>query len=107
VLDAFLRALPRAYDGTEALMGTMVEVHLDGEAGGRWAVSRAEDRWHLVAPGDRSADARVTLSDTSAWQSFSRLPGADLLRGSIARDGDPALTEPATRLVAVMTTDTG
>jgi hypothetical protein len=105
VIDAFMRALPRAYEATRAAAGKTVRVEVTGEAGGTWTVRRDTHRWRLIRPEDAPTepDAAVTLSDDVAWRVFSRFPGATALRGSIARRGEDRLAEPATRALAVMT----
>jgi len=109
VLEAAMRALPRAFAGVRAPAGTTVRVAVAGDAGGAWTVERRARRWRLVAPdGDAAAAedpaAEVILPEATAWRVLTR--AADAAEGAAVatRRGDQALTSPALRAAAVMTT---
>ncbi|HWP44899.1 MAG TPA: maleylpyruvate isomerase family mycothiol-dependent enzyme, partial [Blastocatellia bacterium] len=61
VLDAFVRALPRAYRDVEAEEGTIVGLTITGESGGRWFVHREGQLWNLYLDSARDPYAEVVL----------------------------------------------
>jgi hypothetical protein len=48
VLATFVHALPRAFTGVPAPVGTTLEVAVGGEGGGCWVLTRTPDRWRLA-----------------------------------------------------------
>lgn len=102
VLNAFVRALPRAYAAVDAPAGTTVAVSITGAAGGEWGLERRDDGWHLFAGAPPSPAARVRMDDDTAWRLFSRAlrrPEAD---AHVAREGDLRLADPALEALGVM-----
>jgi uncharacterized protein (TIGR03083 family) len=104
VLDTFMRSLPRAYEEVDADIGTRVDVLVEGEAGGRWTLRREGDRWHLVAADEHGAAARVRIPQAVAWKLLSRTIAVAEALPEIVTEGDERLGRPATRAVAIMTT---
>ncbi|MDQ4075150.1 MAG: maleylpyruvate isomerase family mycothiol-dependent enzyme [Chloroflexota bacterium] len=72
VLATFAHALPVALGGTEAPHGTMVHFHVEGEAGGDWAVVREGGRWRLYMGAPPIPDTRITLDQALAWRFFTK-----------------------------------
>ena len=106
VLDTFMRSLPRAYEAVEADAGTRISVLVEGEAGGCWTLRRDADRWHLVTAVDQGAAAWVRVPQDVAWKLLSRTIAVSEALPQIAIEGDERLGQPATRAVAIMTTQT-
>lgn len=104
VLDAFIRALPLAYESIHANDGTRVAVVVEGPAGGRWLLERGDQRWRLLADDGRPAASEVRIGEDLAWRLWTRLVTFDEAQASIAVSGDADLAIPAARAVAVMTT---
>jgi uncharacterized protein (TIGR03083 family) len=104
VLDTFMRSLPCAYEAVEADVGTRVDVLVEGEAGGRWTLRREADRWHLVTADERGAAACVRVPQDVAWKLLSRSIAVSEALPEIAIEGDARLGRPATKAVAIMTT---
>ncbi len=103
-LDAFLRGLPHALCDTSALSGTIVEVVIDGDAGGRWFAQNAENRWWLVESAASPA-ARVAIEQNEAWKLFTKRVTLDeaLARfPSLHLEGNRQLAAAVVGLVAVM-----
>ena len=103
-LDAFLRGLPHALRDTLAPSGTIVEVVIDGEAGGSWFARREVDRWSLVDRAPSPA-ARVHLHQSEAWKLFTKrvtLEEAFARFPSLRLEGDRQLAAAVVGLVAVM-----
>jgi uncharacterized protein (TIGR03083 family) len=103
VLDTFMRSLPSAYDAVEADAGTRVDIVVEGEAGGRWTLRRQTDRWHLVTPEGQAA-ACVRMPEDVAWKLLSRTISVAEALPDITIEGDEHLGRPATKAVAIMTT---
>jgi uncharacterized protein (TIGR03083 family) len=74
VLDAFSRALPRAYTQVDAPPGTIVACIIRGEAGGAWTLRREQAGWaqYVTEAGDPPADSTVTLDQEAAWRLFTK-----------------------------------
>jgi uncharacterized protein (TIGR03083 family) len=104
VLDTFMWSLPRAYDAVDADVGTRVDVLVEGEAGGRWTLRREADRWHLVTPDGQQAAACVRMLEGVAWKLLSRTIAVPEALPDITIEGDEHLGWPATKAVAIMTT---
>lgn len=106
-LDAFLRGLPHALRDASAPAGTIVEVAIEGEAGGSWFAQRAEDRWTLVDASREitSPAARLRIHQSEAWKLFTKrvTPNEAFERfPSLSLEGDVTLGEAMIGLVAVM-----
>jgi hypothetical protein len=99
-----MRSLPRAYEAVEADIGTRVDVLVEGEAGGRWTLRREADRWHLVPADEQVAAACVRIPQDVAWKLLSRTISVAEALSEIAIEGDERLGRPATKAVAIMTT---
>jgi uncharacterized protein (TIGR03083 family) len=104
VLDTFMRSLPCAYEAVEADVGTRVDFLVEGEVGGRWTLRREADRWHLVPADEQVAAAYVRMPHGVAWKLLSRTITVPEALPQIAIEGDQRLGRPATKAVAIMTT---
>ena len=104
VIDTFMRSLPRAYEAVEAAVGTRVDVVVEGEAGGRWTLRREADRWHLVPTDGQGVAACVRIPQDLAWKLLSRTIAVPEALPEIVIEGDARLGRPATKAVAIMTT---
>ncbi|MGH3673221.1 MAG: maleylpyruvate isomerase family mycothiol-dependent enzyme [Pseudonocardiaceae bacterium] len=103
VLDTFLRALPHALRGQARPGGTIVRFTVTGAAGGRWHAVRASDRWRMASTDTvTEAAAQVTMDQDDLWRLASRgITPAEGRRRAVA-EGDPALINAATSLLAVI-----
>ena len=104
VIDTFMRSLPRAYEAVEAAVGTRVDVVVEGEAGGRWTLRREADRWHLVPTDGQGVAACVRIPQDLAWKLLSRTIAVPEALPEIVIEDDARLGRPATKAVAIMTT---
>lgn len=105
VLDSFMRALPFTVRRTEAPEGACLQVCIDGDAGGAWAVRREGDDWRLTTGLDGTATATVKLPADVAWRVFTKRRSAEESLAAfpaIQISGDRALGEAALELVAIM-----
>ena len=71
-LDIFMRALPSTFQVVEATEGTLVCIHITGEAGGEWFVTRSGDLWIQIADSTMPPAARFSISQDSAWKLFTK-----------------------------------
>lgn len=74
VLDAFSRALPRAYENVAAAPGTRVVCAITGPAGGTWVLVYEPHGWvqYVHEAVDPPAHSTVTLDQETAWRLFTR-----------------------------------
>jgi uncharacterized protein (TIGR03083 family) len=91
VLATFAHALPRAYIGVPAAVGTTVEVVLAGEAGGCWVLTRTPDGWRLAAGTAAAPVARVALDADTAWRLWTKQISPDAAQAAVSVSGDRAL----------------
>ncbi|MDF3149712.1 MULTISPECIES: maleylpyruvate isomerase family mycothiol-dependent enzyme [unclassified Streptomyces] len=104
VLDTFLRALPHTLRETTAPVGTQVQVHVDGPAGGTWTATAttAEGNWSLAEPPLARPAALVHLDPETAWRLCVRgIEPADALSRAHT-DGDLRLAEAACQIVSIV-----
>ena len=102
VLDCFMRVLPHAYRDTAAPPGAVVEMRVDGEAGGAWQLIHAVDRWVLTADAVAAPTVRLTVPDAVAWRLFTKGISADEAARAVTVEGDAPLAAPALRAVAIV-----
>lgn len=102
VLATFVHALPRAFTGVPAPVGTTVEVGIAGEAGGYWVLTRTPDRWRLAAGTAGAPAARVALDAETAWRLWTKGIRPDAARAAVSISGDRALSLPVLNGVAII-----
>ncbi|MDA3626430.1 maleylpyruvate isomerase family mycothiol-dependent enzyme [Saccharopolyspora sp. WRP15-2] len=103
VLDTFLRGLPHALREVERPHGTAVRVVVTGPSGGTWHAVSDEGRWRMA--GDEtelSAGATVTMRPDDLWRLGTRGITVAEARRRADAEGDPALVEAVTALLAVV-----
>jgi uncharacterized protein (TIGR03083 family) len=102
VLDTFMRVLPYAYRDVVATEGTTLAVEVQGDAGGNWLLTRHGSKWELSGEVAACPDARVRIPQTSAWKLFTKGLSPGAIRQGLHREGDERLTEPMTRVIAIV-----
>lgn len=101
VLNTWMRALPYAYRAVEAPVGTVVQVDVDGPAGGSWQIIREHNDWqHNINPALPSA--AVAIPQAIAWQLFSKSLPPDQAKPHVRAHGKAHLWTPVLHLVSVM-----
>src|SRR5262245_11054227 len=81
VIDVAVRGLPHAFRDVAAEPGQTVAIDISGPSGGRWTLSREEQRWTLSRGEPESPTARIRLTDETAWKLlFNALPESDAAR---------------------------
>ena len=102
VLDAFLRALPHAYREVEAEEGAAMAVVIEGEAGGEWALLREGSRWRLYEGTPEAPNARVRMSQDTAWRRMTKGITREQAAERSQVEGDRRLGEPVFGMLSVM-----
>jgi uncharacterized protein (TIGR03083 family) len=102
VLATFVHALPRAFAGVPAPIGTTVEVMVGGQAGGCWVLTRTPDGWRLAVGTAADPVARVTLDAETAWRVWTKGIGQDAAQAAVAILGDRALGRRVLDAVAII-----
>jgi len=102
VLATFVHALPRTYRQVAAPVGTEIELIVDGPAGGRWRIVRADDSWELRPGSATRAQATVRTDDDVMWRLATRGIAAETARSRSQVTGDAALTEPFFSTLAII-----
>jgi len=101
VLEIGMRGLPHAYRDVPAGEGDTVAIHIDGPAGGDWALERGS-RWTLWTGAPDRADARVRLSDDVAWRLLFNALSTAQASESIQIEGRTELAVPLLRARSVV-----
>ncbi|HJQ25716.1 MAG TPA: maleylpyruvate isomerase family mycothiol-dependent enzyme [Blastocatellia bacterium] len=102
VLDAFVRALPRAYRHTEAADGTRVTLEITGAAGNRWHLLRESGAWQLYLDAGATSAASVSLDEDLAWRLFTKGIKPEAARARARISGDERLALPALGMISIM-----
>lgn len=102
VLAISVRGLRRALRDVHRPGGTVVVLHLQGEAGGTWAAVSRESGWALVEGEAPDPSAEVTLPATEAWRIFFNAASWEEATSMARRSGDPELTSAVLRMRSVM-----
>jgi len=93
-LDIAFRGLPHAYRNHTATDGAALTLDISGPSGGVWTLARANGAWRLLSGAAETPDARVAMTDDTAWRLlFNRLP-RDKAAGAIRIAGEAALAVP-------------
>ena len=102
VIEISLRALPRAYRGAEAPIGSAVTFDIAGDAGGFWALVRETNGWGLFVGEAPAPVARVTMQAETAWKAFFRAAPERQLVEALRVSGDERLGLLFLEVAAVM-----
>jgi len=100
-LEAFVRGVPRALDGTPRPDGATLRFAVEGDLVASWTFRREGGAWRLVAdPGE--TDAALALPAGVAWRLFCKgvTPGDAETRGRL--EGDLELCRAALGTVSIL-----
>lgn len=101
VLDTFMRGMSHAFRNVQASDGALLQIDIEGEAGGSWFLQRGNSGWSLVEQGSRP-DAVLTMDQELAWRLFTKAIDPQQAAQQVAISGDRALGMHALSLVAVL-----
>lgn len=99
-LDIFMRVLPHTYRAVEPR--GVVEVAIEGEAGGVWSLAAVDGAWRLFEGAAGDPTARVRTDQDTAWRLFTRGIGREAARGRVRVGGDGSLGAVFLDALAVM-----
>lgn len=102
VLDAFLRALPKALEKEERPHGTALRFEVTGPAGGVWHAVHTDERWVVDHGEPPIPSATVSMDQDTLWRLGSRNITVEQARDRTTHAGDEALTTAATSLLAIV-----
>jgi uncharacterized protein (TIGR03083 family) len=102
VLATFVHALPHTYRQVAAAEGTEIELTVDGPAGGRWRIVRADDAWQLRRGRPVRARATIRIDEDVMWRLPTRGMDAEAARSRSQLTGDVSLTEPFFSTLAII-----
>lgn len=102
VLDCFLRALPFAYRNVSAKPGTLVQIVISGECGGRWNLYRADDGWQLIAEPLGEKVAETTIPQEIAWRIFTKGIDRKVAESQVRVTGDPKLGAHVLGMISIV-----
>jgi uncharacterized protein (TIGR03083 family) len=72
VLDTFMEALPHHYRAIHRPDGYVLEIRIDGPAGGVWHLEWQGARRNLLRSGAQRTDGSVAIDQSIAWMVFTR-----------------------------------
>jgi uncharacterized protein (TIGR03083 family) len=102
VLDAFIRALPRAYRDVEAEDGAQVTLAITGPSGNRWHLLRERGAWQLYLDTEAPSLATVSLDEDLAWRLFTKGIKPEAARARVVIEGDERLALPALGMISII-----
>ncbi|MFC4011259.1 maleylpyruvate isomerase family mycothiol-dependent enzyme [Nonomuraea purpurea] len=101
VLDTFLRALPHTLRELSRPDGAIVRVVVPGPCGGTWQ-ARTDGGWRMTDDANSPAAATITMRAGDLWRLASRGITVAEARARATTQGDPALADAVTSLLAVV-----
>ena len=102
VLLVAVRGLPHAYRDTPAAPGTSLVLEIGGEGGGTFTLHRDERRWPILSGENSGADARVIISDDTAWRLLFNGLGREQAEARVRAAGRTELWQPLIRARSVI-----
>ncbi|HKQ07078.1 MAG TPA: maleylpyruvate isomerase family mycothiol-dependent enzyme [Blastocatellia bacterium] len=102
VLDAFVRALPRAYRDAQADEGTLITLEITGAAGNRWHLLREGGAWQLYLDADAKPAASLSLDEDLAWRLFTKGVKPEAAHAGAVITGDERLALPALGMISII-----
>ncbi len=102
VLEAFMQALPRTYEGIEADEQTSMTVTIAGEAGGGWSILRENRAWKLYRGAPEKPTAEVIMDEDIAWRLFTRGIDQDVAVKKLIFKGDQTLGHQILGMISII-----
>lgn len=103
VISTLVRAVPYWYADLAAPEGSSVDIHVEGESGGRWQLRRLSQRWRISQnSGETKPAASVTMSQDTAWRFLTRTIPARQAERLMTFWGDETLSRHFLQVIAVM-----
>ncbi|HEU5402486.1 MAG TPA: maleylpyruvate isomerase family mycothiol-dependent enzyme [Terriglobales bacterium] len=102
VLDTFMRALPHSYRDVLASSGAGLAVHVTGEAGGSWFLTRRRENWELSRDCRGEVSAEISMPQSIAWKLFTKGLSEEAASQHLQLSGEKTLTDPILHVTAIM-----
>jgi hypothetical protein len=101
-MDTFMRGLPHALREIKPEENTVVQVAVEGDAGGDWWVLFENGGWKLIKENSALPIAQVHLLPAVAWKLFTKGTTPHEAAKSAKLVGDEAICRAVLRMIAVM-----
>ncbi len=102
VLDTFFRGLPHTFRNTHAEDGTKIAFIVEGEAGGKWTLSRESGMWRLYSGASTEAICRVETDQDTAWRLMTKGLSIDEAAARVRFVGKEDFGKPFLGMLSVM-----
>jgi len=101
-IHTFMYGLPHAYRNTKAAEGTIVEIIVATETGGRWYLKKDKNAWSLNNEPPSEIAASITLPPDTAWKVFTKGIQPERALQEVLIEGDKELAKVSLTMIAVM-----
>lgn len=101
-LATLVWAMPHAFRGAKAPLGTRVTLTLMGDSGGSWTIVREARGWRVYQGRKQDPDGMIALDQDVAWRFFTKGIPPDAVRRQTLIEGDRALVEPFFGMVSII-----
>lgn len=102
VFELSMYALPHTFRSSVAPAGNVLNITIEGEAGGEWSLARAETIWHLNVGAKENASASVRMDADTAWRLFFNALKREDAEKRVEASGDPEMCSMLLSARAVM-----
>jgi uncharacterized protein (TIGR03083 family) len=102
VLDCFLRALPFTYRDVSAKPGTLVQIVISGECGGRWNLYRDNNQWRLIMDPAGEKASETTIPQEIAWRIFTKGIDKKSAESQVTVTGDAKLGSHVLGMISIV-----
>lgn len=102
VLETFVHALPQTLRQIDSPTGTMVQLSITGEAGGKWSAVRADQTWILSTDAASMPDAKVTVDQDIAWRLFTKGISREEALQHVRQEGNMLLANKILDMVSII-----
>jgi uncharacterized protein (TIGR03083 family) len=101
-IHTFMHGLPHAYRNTKAAEGTIVEIIVATEIGGKWYLKKDKNAWLLNNEAPSEVAASITLQPDTAWKVFTKGIQPERALQEVLLEGDKELAKVSLTMIAVM-----
>jgi uncharacterized protein (TIGR03083 family) len=102
VLEAFSRALPRAFESATAPSGMAATLTISGAAGGQWTIVRERETWQLYRGAPEMSAAEAEMNEETAWRLFTHGLSAEQAQRQVKLSGDLSLSQHFLEMIAII-----
>jgi hypothetical protein len=102
LIQTFMIALPHTYRNVTANEGTLVQVIVSGEGGGKWMIEYTKQDWKFIEKEIASPSIQVEIQQDDAWKLFTKGLSRDEAEKRINFKGNAELGKEILKMVAVM-----